>query len=137
MSFQKFKISSYCNGGKHKTAPRNIYVEITSKGSKVLIGYCSFCNREKWMIVSNNTILAERLSDVFKNLGKKGLNVSRKMTKIISKISEGALEIGANVGTEFAPRSPKAAPSSLLEMINFYHTGDGLYFGKFVCFYVI
>ena len=30
------------------------------------------------MIVSDNTIKAEGLCDLFKNLGKKGLNVSKK-----------------------------------------------------------
>ena len=43
-----------------------------------------------------------------------------------------ALEIGANVATAFPSRSPKAASSSLPEVINFYHTGKGLYQGKFV-----
>ena len=43
-----------------------------------------------------------------------------------------ALEIGATVGTAFASRSPKAALSSLPAVINFYHTGKGLYLGKIV-----
>ena len=29
---------------------------MTSKGSKVLIGYCSVCNRKKSMTVSDDTI---------------------------------------------------------------------------------
>ena len=33
------------------------------------------------MIVSDNTIQAEDLGDFFKNLCKKGLNVSKKMAK--------------------------------------------------------
>ena len=33
------------------------------------------------MIVSDNIIKAEGLGDFLKNLGKKGLNVSRKMAK--------------------------------------------------------
>ena len=33
------------------------------------------------MIVSDNTIKAENLGDFFKNLGEKGLNVSKKMAK--------------------------------------------------------
>ena len=39
------------------------------------------CNRKKSMIVSDNVIQAEGLGDFFKNLGKKGLNVSKKMAK--------------------------------------------------------
>ena len=39
------------------------------------------CKRRKSMIVSDNTIQAEGLGDFFKNLGKKGLNASKKMAK--------------------------------------------------------
>ena len=56
MSFQKFKNDSYCVGGRHRSATTKIYDDITSKGSKVLIGYCSICNRKKSMTVSDNTI---------------------------------------------------------------------------------
>ena len=41
MSFQRFKSDSYCVGGRHRSATTNIYGDITSKGSKVLIGYSS------------------------------------------------------------------------------------------------
>ena len=44
------------------------------------------CNKRKAMIVSDNTIQAEGLGDFFKNLGKKGLNVSKKWQKMYSKI---------------------------------------------------
>ena len=56
MSFQNFKIASYCVGGRHRSSTVKIYGDITSKGSKVLFGYCSVCNREKSMTVSDNTI---------------------------------------------------------------------------------
>ena len=81
MTFNKFERNSYCDGGRHISATKNIYGSITSKGNKVLIGYCSFCNRKKSMTVSDNTIKAEGLGDFFKNLGNKGLNVSKKMAK--------------------------------------------------------
>ena len=81
MTFNKFKTDSYCVGGRHPSATKNIYGDITSKGSKVLIGYCSVCNRKKTMTVSDDTIKAEGLGNFFKNLGKKGLNVSKKMAK--------------------------------------------------------
>ena len=70
MSFQKFKSDSYCVRGRHRSATVKIYGDITSKGSKVLIGYCSICNRKKDMTVSDNTINAEDLGSFFKNLGK-------------------------------------------------------------------
>ena len=81
MSFNKFKSDSYCVGGRHRSATVKIFGDITSKGAKVLIGYCSICNRKKSMTVSDNTIKAEGLGDFFKNLGKKRLNVSKKMAK--------------------------------------------------------
>ena len=132
MSFNKFKSDSLCVGGRHRSATVKIFGDITSKGAKVLIGYCSICNRKKSMTVSDNTIKAEGLGDFFKNLGKKGLNVSKKMAKNVLKNPGRALEIGANVGSAFASRNPKAALTSLPEVINFYHTGRGLYLGKFV-----
>ena len=52
------------------------------------------------MTVSDNTKQAEVLGDFFKNLGKKGLNVSKKIAKNPGR----ALEIGANAGTAFAQK---------------------------------
>ena len=75
MTFNKFKTDCYCVEGRHRSATKNFYGDITSKGSKVLIGYCSICNRKKSMTVSDDTIKTEGLGDFFKNLGKKGLNV--------------------------------------------------------------
>ena len=45
-----------------------------------------------------------------------------------------ALEMEAHVGSAFVSRSPDAALSSLLEVVNFSDTGKGLYFCKFVQF---
>ena len=81
MSFNKFKSDSYCVGGRHRSSTVKIYGDITSKGSKVLIGNCSKCNRKKSMTVSDSTIQAEGFGDFFKNLGRKGLNVSKKKDK--------------------------------------------------------
>ena len=53
------------------------------------------------------------------------------MAKNVLKNPGRALEIGANVGTAFASRNPKAALTSLPEVINFYHTGKGLYLPRF------
>ena len=70
MSFQKFKSDSYCVGGRHRSSTVKIYGDITTKGSKVLLGYCSICNRKKSMTVSDNTIQAEGLSSFSKILGE-------------------------------------------------------------------
>ena len=47
MSFQKFLSESSCVGGRDRSATSNFYGVITSKDSKVIIGYCSLCNRKK------------------------------------------------------------------------------------------
>ena len=75
MSFNKSKSNSYCVGGRHQSATTKIYGDLTNKGSKKLIGYCSVCSRKKSMTVSENTIQAEGLGDFFKSLGRKGLNI--------------------------------------------------------------
>ena len=71
MSFNVFKTNSYCVGGRHRYATKNIYGDITSRGSKLLIGFCSIWIRKKFMTVSDSTITNEGLADFFKNLGKK------------------------------------------------------------------
>ena len=52
MSFQKIKKNSYCVGGRHRSATKNIYGDITSKVSEILIDISSYCNRKKSMTVS-------------------------------------------------------------------------------------
>ena len=46
MRFQKFKSDSFCVGGRNRSATKKIYGDITNKGSKVLIGFCSKCPRK-------------------------------------------------------------------------------------------
>ena len=84
------------------------------------------------MIVSDNVIKAEGLGDFFKNLGKTSVKVGKKLAKNVLKNPSRALDITANIATAAASRSPKIVLSALLEVINFYHTGKGLYLGKFV-----
>ena len=132
MTFNKFKTDSYCVGGRHRSATKNIYGDITSKGSKVLISKCSVCNRKKSMTVSDDTIKAEGLGDFSKNLGKKGLNVSKKMAKNVLSNPRRALDLTAKIATAAASRNSKQALSTLQEVITFYNTGKGLYLGKFV-----
>ena len=132
MSFNKFETNSCCVGGRHGSATTKIYGNITAKGSKVLIGYCSICNRLKSMTVSDNTIKAEDLGDFLKTLGKISPKASKKLATNALQNPATFLEIGANVAAATASRNQKAALSALLEVINFYHTGKGLFFGKFV-----
>ena len=137
MSFQKFKSDSYCVGGKHRSGTKNIAGEITlnkknGKEIKLLVGKCVVCNRKKSMIVSDNVIQAEDLGDFFKNLGKKTLNVSKKMAKNVLSNPGRALDLTAKIATAAASRNSKQALSTLPELITFYNTGKGLYLGKFV-----
>ena len=67
------------------------------------------------MTVSHNTIPAEDLGDFFKILGNKRLDVSKELAKNVLKNPGRALEIGGNVGSAFASRSPKALLTSLPE----------------------
>ena len=83
------------------------------------------------MTVGDTTIQGEGLVQFFKNIGKKGFNVSKKLAKKVLKNRGRVLEMEAIVGSAFAYWSPKLALSSLPEVINFYHTGEGFYVGKF------
>ena len=84
------------------------------------------------MTVSDNTIEAEGLSDFFKNLGKSSVKAGKKLAKNVVKNPSRALDITANIASAAASRSPKNVLSTLPEVNNFYHTGKGLYLGKFV-----
>ena len=137
MNSQKFATDSYCVGGRHRSGTKDITGEIkvnkkTGKDTKLLVGKCMVCNRKKPMIVSDITIKAEGLGSFFRNLGKISSKAGKKLATNVLKNPGRALEIGANIATAAATKSPKAALSTLPEVINFYHTGKGLYLGKFV-----
>ena len=107
MTFNKFETNSYCVSGRHNSATKNYYGSITSKGSEVLIGYCSKGNRKKSMTVSDKTIKAEGLGGFFKNLGKKGLKVSKTMAKNVLSNPGRAFDLTAKVATAAASRNSK------------------------------
>ena len=137
MSFQKFKSDSYCVGGRHQSATKNIIGDIninkkTGKEVKLLVGKCVICDRKKTMIVSDNVIQAEGLGDFFKKLRKVSSRAVKKLATNALKNPARFLEIGANVATAATTKNPKAALSTLPEVINFYHTGKSLYLPRFV-----
>ena len=137
MSFNKFKTDSYCVGGRHRSATKNIVGDITinrksGKEVKLLVGKCVICNRKKTMIVSDNVIQAEGLSDFFKNLGKISAKAGKKLAKNVLSNPGRALDLTAKIASAAATKSPKAALSTLPEVIKFYHEGRGLYLGKFI-----
>ena len=84
------------------------------------------------MIVSDDTIQAEGLGRFFKNLGRMSAKAGKKLATNVLKTPGRFLEIGANVAAAAASRNPKAAISKLPEVIIFYHTGKGIYLGKYV-----
>ena len=84
------------------------------------------------MTVSDDTTKAERLGSFFINLGKISAKAGKKVATNALKNPARFFEIGANVASAAASRNPKAALSTLPEVINFYHTGKDLYLGKFV-----
>ena len=136
MSSQKFKTDSYCVGGRHRSSTKNIVGEITinkktGKEVKLLAGKCVICNRKKTMIVSDNVIQAEGLGNFFKNLGKISAKAGKKLAKNVISNPGRALDLTAKLATAAATKSPKAALSTLPEVINFYHTGKGLYLPRF------
>ena len=137
MSFQKFEKDSYCVGGRHRSATKDIVGDITinkkiGKEVKLLVGKCVVCNGKKTMIVSDNVIKAEGLGNFFKNIGKKGFNVSKKMAKNVLSNPVRALDLTAKIATAAASRISKQALSTLPKLITFYNTGKGLHLGKLV-----
>ena len=136
MSSQKFKTDSFCVGGRHRSSTKNIVGEITinkktGKEVKLLAGKCVICNRKKTMIVSDNVIQAEGLGNFFKNLGKILAKAGKKLAKNVISNPGRALDLTAKIATAAATKSPKAALSTLPEVINFYHSGKGLYLPRF------
>ena len=137
MSFQNFKTNSYYVGGRHQSATKNIVGDITinkktGKEVKLLVGKCVICDRKKTMIVSDNMIKGEGLGDFFKKLGKVSSKAAKELASNALKNPSRFLEIGANVASAAVSKNPKAALSAVPEVIKFYHTGKGLYLGKFV-----
>ena len=84
------------------------------------------------MILSDNVIQAEGLGDFFNKFWKNSSRAAKKLASNALKNPSRFLEIGANVAAATASRNPKAALSEIPEIINFSHTGKGLYLGKFV-----
>ena len=130
-SYEKFKNSSYCVGGRHHTStndikPKITYNKKTNKEVKLFEGKCSQCKRTKTRIVSDNTIQAEGLQDFFKGLGKAAKNIGKKIVNNPTR----ALEIGTNLATAALTKNPKAIAAQAPSVIKFIHHGEGLYVGK-------
>ena len=84
------------------------------------------------MTVSDNTIQNESVGDFLKTLGKKGLNVSKKMANEILRNPGRAFDIAANIASAPASRNPKQFLSTSPKLITFYKIGKGLHLGNVV-----
>ena len=76
--------------------------------------------------VSVNTVQVEVLGDFFKYPGEKGLIASKKMAKKVLKNPARSRDFTADIASAVFSAKPKAALSTKPELINFYHTGNGL-----------
>ena len=137
MRFQKFKCDSYCVDGRHRSATIKTYGDITSIGSKVLIGFCSICNRKNSSTVSDNMIQAEGLGSFFKILGKISAKAGKILATNVLKNPRRALEITSNFATAATTKSPKAALSTLPEVINFFPQEKSFTQGKLLRLFYI
>ena len=138
MSFQKLKTKSYCGGQKHYSGTENIVGEITfdrktGREINLSVGQCSISIRKKSMIVSDNTVEAEGLGDFFKNPGEKGLNVSKKLSKIVLSNPTRALDITANLVNAAASIKPLKGIIIITRGDQFLSFGQRLLPGK-ICF---
>ena len=124
---------------KHYSSTKNTVGEVTfnkktGREIKSLVGQCSICNRKKTMIVSDNTIQADGLGSCFENLGRISSKAGKTLATNLLKNPGRALKITSNIATAAATKSPKAVSSSIQEVINFCHTGKGLFLGNFFKF---
>ena len=71
------------------------------------------------MIVSDNTIQAERLGSFFKNLGRISAQASKKVATNVLKNPGRASEITWKITTAPASKIPESVLSSLPEVMNF------------------
>ena len=129
-------MDSCCFGGRYRSATVNIYVDITSKVSKVLIGYCSICNRKKSKTVSDNTKQAECTCDFFKDLWRKGLNVSKQMFKIVLKMLEELWRSVLTLVLHLHLEAQMRLHHHYQSWSTFITPGKGLYLGNFVKVFV-
>ena len=92
------------------------------------------------MTVSDNTIKAEGLSSFFKNLGKISTKAGKKLAKNVISNPGRALDLTAKIATAAATKSPKAALSTLPEVIIFttlvkVFISESLYKHSYICNY--
>ena len=93
---------------------------------KLLRGIFSTCKRNKSLIVSDQTIQAERLGEFFKHIGNAVKNVEKKILDNPGR----ALELEAITGTAATSKNRRMIVATAPDVLKFVHQGNGLYLGK-------
>ena len=83
-------------------------------------------------MVSDDTRVVERLGSFFKTFGRISAKGGKKLATIVQNYPGRALENFRTLPPQLPPENPKAALSSLPEVMSFYHTGKGVYLSNFV-----
>ena len=99
--------------------------KIVKTGKKVkllLTRKCVTCKQNKSVIVSDQTIQAEGLSNFFSSIGKAAKNVGKK----ILNNPGSALELAANIGNVAASKNRKFIEAIALEVVRFVHQREFL-----------
>ena len=82
------------------------------------------------MIVSDTTIQAEQLGEVFTNKRKASSKACKKLTKNVLKIPGRALEMRTIISNAAVSKNPEAVLSKVPNGKFFSHTSQGFCFGK-------
>ena len=132
MSYQKYKIVSFCLGGRHYFSNLSIVGDINITSGKSLFVNCAQCNPEKAITVIDFIIEAKSLGSFFHYSWKKCAKaVKRLATKAMIKPGKG-LKMGAKSISEAVSESPKRVFCTFTGVSSFYLTGIRLPFGIFV-----
>ena len=136
MSYEKFKTNPYGVGGTHQCATISIEGDITKTGRNLLIGRIVHCNRKnQWLLCWDTS--SRRMGEFFKKSGGSSAIAGEKMATTVMKSLGRVSEIGANIGSAAVSKIPRAASSSIPDVLLFYRTGKGLYLGILVQILII
>ena len=85
---QKFKHNSYCHSSRHYSGTNNMRGLITAKRTKTLKTNFTKCKRNKSMTLSDATMEAEGLNDIFKSVVKITVYFGKKVANNPVRASE-------------------------------------------------
>ena len=132
MSYDKFKTSSYCVGGRHQSATRSFESDVSRIGENQYLTNGFIVTEKKTKIVSDNTIAAEVLGKFFQNSGGCSAKLGNKLSTNVLNNPARSLQIGAKTGSAAESKKFQAVFFSVPDVIIFYDTDKGSYIRKFV-----